>query len=373
MWETERQKIHRRQIYEHLLVFIVVILCLLITSSQARAGYWIKLWKTGSSEEAAKVANTIDENWETGGRLSQVLIRKVQGGELSATSYKVYVGVYSDVSEAVKMGIHILRKQPWRHTGVFCPNLELIVTGSFNPIGIQFTSGLAEALKSNKKNSFPYVAEALTATVFGFSKPNASIPDLVKSTTQIKAWQRVLVLSEKSVCLHTKKLIGGTPPKGSGQKGPSGPPIVHQEGKRCMKWLYAMSEHPLALAWFPAANLVKLGSYKEARAQSRWGPVNYRYQLNRIGSSPAGIVYQGVFRTGAFAPVIERIVVAKRFPEPHRLVHDKLGFAIYEGKGLVVERLTVSPPPPGVSPLWKKEKSQIPRHRYTPRKIQSNK
>lgn len=334
--------------------YILPIFLLIAFSNKALAGYWIDVWETGQVEEAAKVADAIDENWAAGGRLTQVLVRRTRDKSFDADSYKIYVGVYPDIAQAVKVAMHILDKQPWRSTGVFCSELRLISTGSFEPIGIRFTSELADALKPDEKNGFPYLAEALTAAGFGFREPSASIPDLVTSNAQIKAWDRVLVLEESSVCGETRRIVGGSPPRSPGSKGPAGPPVVHEKGERCIRWLYAMTENPLALAWFPAANVAAIEDYRKARAQSRWGPVNFLYLLNRIGTSPSGIIYQGVFRTGAFPPVIERIVVPRKYPEPHRLVHDELGFAVYEGKGRVLQRLTINPPPPGISPVWRK-------------------
>ena len=363
-WTTHSLERHASR---HLLVGFLLILTLLsISPEDAEASYWIKVWETGQAKEASKVATTIDEHWTRGGRLTQVLVRKTQGAGVKTTRFKVYVGVYGDIPQAVKVAIHVLRTQPWKASGVFCPSLQLIATGSFQPAYTRFTSGLAAALKSDEKQRYPYIGEAVTATGFGFPHPSASIPDLVKSTAQIKAWQRVLVLGEKSACQKTRRLKGGPPPRRPGQRGPSGPPQVHEEGRRCQRWLYAMTESPLALAWFPAAHIAEGGGYKKARATSRWGPVNYRYQLNAIGESPGGIIYHAVFRTGAFAPILKRLVVSKRFPKPHKLVHDKVGFAIYEGKGRVVKRLTVKPPPPRLSPLWKKKKRKTTVHIYKP-------
>ncbi len=334
---------------------VLPVFLLVALSNKALAGYWIDVWETSRAEEAARVAGAIDENWAAGGRLTQVLIRRTRDRGFDSDSYKIYVGVYSDMAQAIKVAMHILDKQPWRSTGVFCSELRLIATGSFEPIGIKFTDKLADALKPDKKSSFPYLAEALTAAGFGFREPSSAIPDMVTSNAQIKAWDRVLVLEERSVCGETRRIVGGSPPRSPGSKGPPGPPVVHEKGERCTRWLYVITENPLALAWFPAANLAKTENYKKARAQSRWGPVDFLYQLNRIGKSPSGIIYQGVFRTGAFAPVIERIVVPARYPEPHRLVHDELGFAVYEGKGRVLQRLTINPPPPGISPIWRKQ------------------
>jgi hypothetical protein len=332
--------------------------------------YWLKVWTTDRLEEAKAMAAKVNPNWIEGGRLTQVFIKRTQQEPGSMGSrYKVYLGAYPDLIQTVRVAVQVLELQPWKKLGIICPRVQIVSSGTFAPIHLSFNQALVDSLRSGEEAEMPMLAQSTVARGYGFAAPSPTVPAFSKSTAKIEAWQKAIVFREETECAETRKLVGGPPPRRPGSRAGPRPLQVHPAGKRCLRWLYALTERPLALAWFPAPYLVDVSSMKKARTTSRWGPVTYRYTMTRIGESPEGVVYHAVFRTGAFPPIIKRVVVPRKYPEPHRLVFDKLGAAIYEGKGRVVERLLIKPPPPKIPVLWRKKKSKGPtRSVPTPRK-----
>jgi hypothetical protein len=328
--------------------------------------YWLRVWKTDDLKEAQAIAEQINPDWIEGGRLTQVFIRRRANSESGAGSrFRVYIGVYPNLVQTIRVAIQVLRLQPWQGLGILCPHVQAVLSGKFLPIHIRFSADLAAALRRDGKQTYPRLAQSVVARGFGFPEPAPVVPSLLKATARFSAGQRVLVLSETEKCAETRRLVGGPPPRRAGARKAPKTPQTHRGGKRCLRWLQGLTEQPLTLAWFPAVYLIDSGAVKKARTTSRWGPVTYRYTLNRVGQNPAGVVYHAVFRTGAFAPIIERVVIAHRYPEPHRLSFDRLGAAVYEGKGRIVKRLSIKPPPPRIPPLWrKKKKTKLPVRTY---------
>jgi hypothetical protein len=339
------------------------------SGAAAAEEYWLELHQTLHLNEATAVAETVHPNWVEGGRLAQVMIRKSENCGSGAVCYRVHVGVYSGVVRALKKGIEILQVQPWTRTGFASPSVNVVLGGSFARIPMRFTAALAKACRKKPNDKHPVVAETVCARSFGYARPEPSVPALERSTAAVKAWDRALVTAEKELCMDAPRIVGGPPPRyGPGKKLP-GPPQVHTAGKRCLRWLQVLTERELKLAWFPAACLVPTHTFRKAVARTRWGPARYRFALNRVGRLPAGILYEAVFRTGAFAPKRIPVTVADKFPEPHRLGWDRLGPALFEGRGLIVMRLKVRPPSPKISPLWKRPKRMPHRYRYRPRTV----
>ncbi len=169
---------------------------------------------------------------------------------------------------------------------------------------------------------------------------------------QFRAWDRLLVWGQREVCAKQPRVVGGPKPHiGPGPKDMT--PQVHPEGTRCLRWLIALTPD-MKLAWFPATQLATSAEFKKTTLATRWGPLAIRYRLNRVGRSPKGIVYQAVVRAGGFPPLRKTVVISDKYPLPHRLGFDRLGGALFEGRGLIVRRISIRPPAPPVPPLWKR-------------------
>ncbi len=387
----------------------MVLLVLLGWEGSAHAvTYWLRLARTPTWKQAAAKASLIQKDWTRGGRLLRVMVHQSSLSTSAGKSadaqktFDVLVGPFDSLPAAVIASYRFQSMQPWLDKGWALGAVPLVVSGLFLSAPIRFTAKLATVCQSILSNpeaaakgpdqgnhtlsaprkaaldqsgtngkttpragtphavkemqklagpDHPMLAEALVARGFGYAEPRPYVPPKEQSIARFLAWDRLLVWGRREVCQKTPKVVGGPKPHfGPGPKDMT--PQVHPGGKRCLEWISGLTPD-MQLAWFPASQLAISSRFKKATLSTRWGPVRIRYSLIRLGRSPRGLIYQAVVRSGGFPPVRKTIVISNNYPPPHRLGFDRLGAAIFEGRGLIVRRITVTPPSPPVPALWK--------------------